>query len=71
MRFQMICDIYKEDLAVNKLQWIICRKSQPNQIHPFLEFSAFGIRNMFFNKDTPREILTFLLPLRDTNNVLT
>ena len=23
---------YKEDLALNNLQWLICRKTQPNQI---------------------------------------
>ena len=24
--------MYKEDLALNNLQWFICNKSQPNQI---------------------------------------
>ena len=24
--------IYKEDLALNNLQWLICHKTQPNQI---------------------------------------
>ena len=24
--------MYKEDLALNKLQWLICHKTQPNQI---------------------------------------
>ena len=24
--------MYKEDLALNNLQWLICHKSQPNQI---------------------------------------
>ena len=23
--------MYKEDLALNNLQWLICRKTQPNQ----------------------------------------
>ena len=25
-------DMYKEDLALNNLQWLICHKTQPNQI---------------------------------------
>ena len=24
--------MFKEDLALNNLQWLICRKTQPNQI---------------------------------------
>ena len=24
--------IYKEDLALNNLQWLMCHKTQPNQI---------------------------------------
>ena len=24
--------MYKEDLALNNLQWLICRKTQPNHI---------------------------------------
>ena len=24
--------MYKEDLALNNLQWLICHKTQPNQI---------------------------------------
>ena len=24
--------MYKEDLALNNLQWLICHKAQPNQI---------------------------------------
>ena len=24
--------LYKEDLALNNLQWLICHKTQPNQI---------------------------------------
>ena len=24
--------MYKEDLALNNLQWLICQKTQPNQI---------------------------------------
>ena len=24
--------MYKEDLALNNVQWLICQKSQPNQI---------------------------------------
>ena len=25
--------MYKEDLALNNLQWLICHKSQPNHIY--------------------------------------
>ena len=28
--------MYKKDLALNKLQWLMCHKTQPNQIYPFL-----------------------------------
>ena len=27
-----LIDMYKEDLALNNLQWLICHKTQPNQI---------------------------------------
>ena len=26
--------MYKEDLALNNLQWLICHKTKPNQIKP-------------------------------------
>ena len=32
MRLQIIYNVYKEDLALNNLQWLICYKTQPNQI---------------------------------------
>ena len=28
--------MYKEDLALNNLQWLICHKNKPNQI-PFMK----------------------------------
>ena len=28
--------MYKEDLALNNLQWLICHKTQPNQTNPLL-----------------------------------
>ena len=28
--------MYKEDLVLNKLQWLICQKTQPNQIPIYL-----------------------------------
>ena len=27
-----LVNMYKEDLALNNLQWLICHKTQPNQI---------------------------------------
>ena len=27
-----LVDMYKKDLALNNLQWLICHKTQPNQI---------------------------------------
>ena len=27
-----LIDMYKKDLALNDLQWLICHKTQPNQI---------------------------------------
>ena len=32
--------MYKEDLALNKLQWLIWHKTQPNQIKPI--FNTLG-----------------------------
>ena len=32
MCLQIIYDTYKEDLALNNLQGLICYKTQPNQI---------------------------------------
>ena len=26
-----LTDMYKQDLALNNLQWLICHKTQPNQ----------------------------------------
>ena len=37
MRLQIIYCMYKDDLTLNNLQWLICRKTQsnqPNQITP-------------------------------------
>ena len=28
--------MYKEDLVLNNLQWLICHKTQPNQNHIYL-----------------------------------
>ena len=30
--FKNDTNMYKEDLALNNLQWLICHKTQPNQI---------------------------------------
>ena len=32
MSLQIICLIYKEDLALNNLQWLLSQKTEPNQI---------------------------------------
>ena len=35
--------MYKQDLALNDLQWLICHKTQPNQtnFHSFVGFQVF------------------------------
>ena len=32
LQIKYLIYMYKEDLALNKLQWLICHKTQPNQI---------------------------------------
>ena len=36
MRLQIIYNMYKEALALNNLQWLICHQTQPNQIYKLL-----------------------------------
>ena len=33
--------MYKQDLALNNLQWLICHKTQPNQIKPNINLLCF------------------------------
>ena len=30
--------IYKEDLALNDLQWLICQKTKPNQTKSYISY---------------------------------
>ena len=38
--------MYKEDLALNNLQWLICHKSQPNQT----KVRAYYMKKFIFSK---------------------
>ena len=33
--------MYKEDMALNKLKWLICHKTQPNQTKPNHIFNIY------------------------------
>ena len=33
--------MYKQDLSLNNLQWLICHKTQPNQTKPSTEMETF------------------------------
>ena len=46
--------MYKEDLALNNLQWLICHKTQPNQTL-FPEVAAITYRAIIIY-DIPLEI---------------
>ena len=35
MCLEIIYIMYKRDLTLNDLQWLICDKTKPNQINPF------------------------------------
>ena len=34
-KYTYVC-VYKEDLALNNLQWLICHKTQPNQTKSYI-----------------------------------
>ena len=39
--------MYEEDLALNNLQWLICHKTQPNQILHICTIGKYGyVRNV-------------------------
>ena len=40
--------MYKEDLALNNLQWLICHKTQPNQTSVY-----FKVAILHFRHNTP------------------
>ena len=61
--------IYKEKLALNNLQWLICYKTKPTQTHPIPSVSfpiciaVIFMFNIFFiprAKSTRRQVLFFL-----------
>ena len=39
--------MYKKNLTLNNLQWLVCHKTQPNQTKPNL-FSFVFLNNMIF-----------------------
>ena len=57
--------MYKEDLALNNLQWLICHKTQPNQImyifiHMYKEDLALNnLQWLICHKTQPKQILLF------------
>ena len=36
--------MYKEDLALNNLQWLICHKTQPNQISKLVSINTNNLQ---------------------------
>ena len=49
--------MYKEDLALNKLQWLICYKIKPNQTK---HFQQFFYKKLIFISTKDARILLFL-----------
>ena len=54
--------MYKEDLALNNLQWLICHKTQPNQIiyilYMYKEDSAlYNLQWFMCHKTQPNQII--------------
>ena len=47
--------MYKQDLALNNLQWLICHKTKPNQTKPFIFLSMTFVldilRSLIFNSE--------------------
>ena len=39
--------MFKKDLALNELQWLICHKTKPNNCYFFLHYSAHDIYPTF------------------------
>ena len=55
--------MYKEDLALNNLQWLICHKTQPNQILIYLIY--------MYKVDLALDNLQWLIdPKKHPNNIL-
>ena len=53
--------MYKEDLALNNLQWLICHKTQPNFIHLIYiykkDLSLDDLQSLMSHKTQPKQIL--------------
>ena len=41
--------MYKPDLVLKNLQWLICRKTKPNQTKPILSFSPSFFLSVFLS----------------------
>ena len=39
--------MFKEDLVLNKLQWLICYKTKPNQTKPNQNLKPFNLGTLF------------------------
>ena len=56
--------MYKEDMALNNLQWLICHKTKPNQTKPnhiyliymYKEDLAFNLQWLICHKTKPNQI---------------
>ena len=55
--------MYKEDLALNNLQWLICHKTQPNQIKYILiymykeDLALNNLQWLICHKTQPNQII--------------
>ena len=63
MCLQIIYSIYmfKEDLALNNLQWLICHKTQPNHIYLIYmykeDFALNNLQWLLCRKTQPNQII--------------
>ena len=46
--------MYKQDLALNNLQWLICHETQPNQTKP--QYSNKTVQEILFGLQEPRQL---------------
>ena len=52
--------MYEEDLALNNLQWLICHKTQPNQIIYLMYKEDLALNNLQWlicHKNLPNQII--------------
>ena len=55
--------MYKKDLALNNLKWLICHKTQPNQNHKYLiytnkkDWALNNLQWLICHKTQPNQII--------------